>query len=835
MSQTNLSMTPSRFVRGIASVGLVLGALGLGIALGPAVQDVMSRGEGAHGDHGSADGEEHYFTCGMHPWVILPKAGLCPICQMDLVPIDPSKLSGQLSIDPVVVQNMGVRVAEVRQRPVRRSLRAVGTVVANEQMVRDIVLKSEGFVEKLAVRSMGETVRAGDVLLELYSPMLVTAQQEFLESLRSGADPDLLQASRARLRNLDVPDAVILDLEAKQIVRRTIPVVSMYDGVVVEKMVWEGARIMPGMPVLRVADLSSVWVEVEFYEQDLPMVQKHQFASVETSWGETFSGEVAFVYSMVDMDNRQAKVRILLENPDTKLLPGMFVSATVQVGAQDPALTIPDEAVLHTGQRTLVLVSLGAGRFEPREVEVGIPTDDGEVPIRHGLAEGELVVTSGQFLLDSEIRLREGLARMLRGTPAPIDPIAPKPPALPQGTAGLPPDALPHLEGMVRSYLTVADTLTRDSTAEVGSELQKLIESGNKLSAFSSSLPELHKHVEAGIAAAARTREATTLEAVRESFFAVSDPLIAILSAVGTPPAWKEGLVVHHCPMYREEQGGVNWVAAPGKVRNPYYGSQMLGCSDDTRGLPMWQAPAPVDGSLSVKESTTLTPHDSGHGSAGGPYDSPAGHTPDSTGGPKSKEIDKPSGESDKKVAAALPPDAARTLDSMVRTYLEIASSFSDDSDDMLVQRLGNLSASAQQFHGFLMESQKEGSPVIFDTATFHSAIEEAKSASDLKSKRRAFTKVSDILIVVLREVGVPLSFAEGLVVHHCPMFRKDQGGADWIQENGPVRNPYFGSGMLRCKTKTESLPLRGGQHSHGGKTNSGNELQRFEPAGEQP
>ncbi|NUN12306.1 MAG: efflux RND transporter periplasmic adaptor subunit [Myxococcales bacterium] len=620
----------SGLIKGVA--GLLVGLL-VGAWAGPGIWQWGHQAWGGH-DHGELEadgGAASFYTCGMHPWVILPKPGLCPICQMDLTPVDPAKLTGQVTIDPVVVQNMGVRVQPVTKGPIVRTVRAIGTIQPNEASVYDVTVRSEGYIEGLLVPSMGARVRKDEPLFKFYSPMVIAAQQEFAEMLRTTTDPELKRAAEIRMRNLDVPNSVIEDLKAGQPPKRRIPWLSPMDGVVTEKMVYDGMQVMPGMSLLKIADLSKVWAEITVYEQDLALVRVGQKVDIESpvDGGGRWEGVVTLVYPELDMDSRQAKVRIELPNQDGKLVPGMFVRAQLHVGDEENGWLVPREAVLRTGQRNLVLVSLGAGRFEPREVEVGPETVDGNVVILSGVGENDRVVTSGQFLLDSEVRLREGLARMIRGEmpsaePAPLAPVSAHPvdPHL-----MLPPQSVELFETVIRTYLEIADGFASDSNegvlekAKKIGELMRTLRTGTQAGTveFWEKHPETKELEDAAIALS----EAPDLKSQRKLFTSLSDPLISLLKMTGAPKEWGEGLMVHHCPMFRKDKGGASWVQAPGKVRNPYFGSGMLACADDTARLPEWSI---ADGSSvapSAAPPSDSTPNRgnapaSGHESHGG-------------------------------------------------------------------------------------------------------------------------------------------------------------------------------------------------------------------------
>ena len=231
----------------------------------------------------SDDGHDHagvtqYSTCGMHPWIILPNPGACPICGMDLVPLDPAKFTGEIAIDPVVVQNMGVRTEKVTTGPLIKNIRTVGTVDYNETLVRDINIKISGWIEKLHIDYLGAKVEQGDPLMAIYSPDLYAAQEEYLIAYRAQqqqAQPNstLLESARTRLQYYDITDVQIAQLQKDDKPSKTMTLQSPYTGVVIAKHANEGMKVNQGMQVLRIADLSKIWVIVTLYEYKLPYIQ----------------------------------------------------------------------------------------------------------------------------------------------------------------------------------------------------------------------------------------------------------------------------------------------------------------------------------------------------------------------------------------------------------------------------------------------------------------------------------------------------------------------------------------------------------------------------------
>ncbi len=365
-------------------------------------------------------GDVAYYTCSMHPSVKSQTEGTCPICSMDLVPVTEEEVAtGIIRVDADRRQAIGVRTARVERRPVTVSLRTVGTVVYDERRLADVTLKYRGWIGRLLVDEPGQLVKKGQTLFTLYSPDLYAAQQEYLTALESQraagqtAAPDradyLVKASRQRLRLWDLQDWQIDELAETGEPLEYLPITSPVTGHVVEKNVVEGASVQPGMRLYRVAGLESVWVEAEVYESELPLLEVGQEVEVTFPYlpGRRLAGTVSFIYPYLQGATRTGTVRVELPNPGLELKPDMFANLSVRrdLGVR---LVVPEEAVLYAGDRSFVFVDLGEGRLKPKAVETGLQAGD-DVEILSGLEEGDLVVTSGNFLVAAESRLKQAM------------------------------------------------------------------------------------------------------------------------------------------------------------------------------------------------------------------------------------------------------------------------------------------------------------------------------------------------------------------------------------------------------------------------------------------
>ena len=416
------------------------------------------------------DSQKTLYTCGMHPQIIRDKPGDCPICGMKLVPVrkQPSPPtsaaaskdgadrkvnyykstmmlgeisqvprrdsmgmdmvpvyegeddSGAISIDPVTTQNMGLRTAVVTKGAVRRNIRTVGAIDFNETALSDVTTKFKGWIEKLYVDSTGQQVHKGEPLFEIYSPELYSAQSEYVLASTRGTGPK--ESALTKLKYYDVSDEQIAELEKSRQAKKTLSVSAPRDGVVVEKMAVEGQMVEAGMKLYRIADLSTVWVQSQVYEQDLGFIKLGQEAVVSLSYlpDRKFRGRVTYIYPTVDEKTRTAKVRMEFHNPGFFLKPGMFATVQIESELAAEALLVPDMAVLRSGEKNTVFIALEGGKFEPRTITIGARSENNTYHVLSGLKEGERVVTSGQFMLDSESQLREAIQKMLKPPAAPV-------------------------------------------------------------------------------------------------------------------------------------------------------------------------------------------------------------------------------------------------------------------------------------------------------------------------------------------------------------------------------------------------------------------------------
>jgi RND family efflux transporter MFP subunit len=380
-----------------------------------------------------------YWKSSMIPGEVYDKPGKDSM-GMDLVPVyEGEAATGEIRIDPVVELDMGVRVDKVIRGPLNKTVRTVGFVDYDETTLTAVTTKVDGWVEKLYVNQTGAQVHAGDPLFALYSPALFSAQEEYLAALRNlqkkevpliprsrGDSQALVRDARTRLEYFDISPAQIAELERTGKVSKTLTIRAAFTGIVTQKNVVEGQRIMTGMEVFRIADLSTVWLIAKVFEYDLPYVQLGQEAFMTLAYlpGETFRGRVTFIYPYLDEKTRELSVRMEFHNPGYELKPGMYATVTLISKVADEATLVPDVAVIDTGLRSVVFTVPEPGRYVARDVQIGRRGEHNYLEVLSGLDPGDTVVVSGQFLLDSESRLREAALKFMEpGTAGGAQPI----------------------------------------------------------------------------------------------------------------------------------------------------------------------------------------------------------------------------------------------------------------------------------------------------------------------------------------------------------------------------------------------------------------------------
>jgi len=446
----------------IISVIAIVVALGIGWFAGKSSAPMTA--DGTSNESAVEHSVKHLdskYQCPMHPNIVKDKEGSCPICGMDLIPVEqekpkakkekvllywvapmdpnyrrdkPGKSPMGMDLEPVysdgddaddgdekgpvvkisaaVENNLGVRTAKVESGKLWRKIDTVGYVGLDESKVSHIHLRVDGWIEKLAVDIEGDRVKKGQRLFDLYSPKLVNAMEEYLQALRS-KNQRLIVASREKLISLGVSSKQINHLKKTRKVSQTISVYAPQDGIVSMLMVREGMYVQPKNEVMTLADLSTVWVLAEVFESQSAWVELNQPADVGLSFipGRTWEGKVDYIYPSLDAKNRTLKVRLRFDNPGEMLKPNMYANVAIYGGAKKDVLSVPREALLRSGGTERLIIAKGKGRFAQRIVVSGLESGD-FVEIKSGISAGEKVVTSAQFLIDSEASMKASIARM---------------------------------------------------------------------------------------------------------------------------------------------------------------------------------------------------------------------------------------------------------------------------------------------------------------------------------------------------------------------------------------------------------------------------------------
>ncbi|HDH02188.1 MAG TPA: efflux RND transporter periplasmic adaptor subunit, partial [Nitrospirae bacterium] len=588
---------------------------------------------------GSAKAERKikYWQAPMDPTYISDKPGKSPM-GMELIPVyedeAEDEVEGVIKIDPVTVQNMGVRTKKITKRPFFATIRTVGYITYDEELVQDVNTKISGWVEKLYVDTTGEDVDEGQKLLSIYSPALVATQEEYLQALQykkktsdsafanvvRGADT-LLESTRKRLLLMDIDPRQIKALEERGEVQKSMVLRSPATGTVIKKPVFEGMKVNPGMKLYTIADLSRVWVMVSFYEYELPFLKLDQEAVMSLPYepGVTYKGRITFIYPYLSKKTRTVQVRMEFENPDLKLKPDMYVNVVLKSRISADAILVPSEAVIRTGLRNIVITSLGGGKFLPKEVELGAEAE-GFVQVLSGLKTDDIAVVSGQFLIDSESNLREAINKMLSAKKASqkmdmdmkkedagaetgkedgVSKKAPQKmemememkkedsgPEIQKEGAGSKKSAMLHPEmskeqkklmaEAVDDYIGIHSALVKESTADVTEGARSLSGTISKIKALDldGNLEKITRPIEVSIDGLL----SGDIVKARDSFAALSRVMAAYVRGAGRTSALSSGIKLYFCPMKE-----AFWLQKAADVQNPYLGRDMLACGNEEK------------------------------------------------------------------------------------------------------------------------------------------------------------------------------------------------------------------------------------------------------------
>lgn len=552
----------------------------------------------------------------LSPPFISDKPGKSPM-GMDLIPVYEDQASaapGLVTIDPAVVQNMGVRVALVTEAPLEKSVRLVGYLDEAQPNIHDINLRVSGWIRRLYANTEGQHVEVGDPLFDLYSPELQVAVEELIAARRTmaaipevaqSATPDtasvLYEASAAKLELLGLDrrqiDAFAKNEKGPDAITFTSPVI----GHVTEKPVVEGAAIHAGDKVLRIVDHGVLWLDAQVFEKDLPFVSVGQkvSATIASRSDETVAGEIVFIHPHVDMMTRTALVRMSIPNPSLAFKPGMFATVRFKSRIRDRAVLVPREAIIDTGDAQVSFVALAVGRFEPRKVRMGLAAGDGTVEVIEGLVPGEAVVTSGQFLLDTESRLREAIQKYLNqkreiaagnaldrepALTATNDAEATAEPQKDRPAVTVTPTGVTErqtaADAVVSAYLELSEALGAAQPPVDPLDPSTLVVAAHKL--HGAVIGSEVETVAVDVATEAEALRGHPLDHQRERFKALSAKVIALVDMLPPSAAVGETLYEMQCLM-----AGGDWLQTTPDIANPFYASEMKTCGSMVRALPV--------------------------------------------------------------------------------------------------------------------------------------------------------------------------------------------------------------------------------------------------------
>lgn len=574
---------------------LILGALALlaaGFLIGRFAAGSRPA-EASHAGHSTeteAAAEPAVWTCSMHPQIRKPEPGKCPICGMDLIPLEDNIADEnplEVRMSPTAMQLANVETAVVGFGSPAREIRMSGRVAADERRIFSQATHLDGRVEELSVNFTGEPVRKGQKLASIYSPGLAIAQEElFFARKMKDVQPDLLPAAREKLKNWKLTDKQIDDILAAGKVQERFPILADVSGIVLNKRVNLGDYVMRGMPLYEIVDLSGVWVLFDVYENDMPWARVGSKVSftVQSLPGETFTGRVAFIDPAINPATRVATARVEVPNPGGRLKPEMFASGLIrtQLAGRGESLLVPKSAVMWTGERSAVYVKKTTDRgvsFRMQEVGLGPLAGDNFV-VKDGLQAGDEVAVNGTFSIDA--------AAQLAGKPSMMNPEggAAAAAAHQHGKAAaeavkVSKPARQAVQQLFSLYFPLKDALVEGRPTEakkLAAELKKAFEN-TSMGLFTGPAHERWMaHSSSAAAALAGMAAAANIEEARTQFKPLSGHMAALARSFGP---FEKTIYVQHCPM-ADNNAGADWLSLDQQIRNPYFGDKMLKCGSVT-------------------------------------------------------------------------------------------------------------------------------------------------------------------------------------------------------------------------------------------------------------
>lgn len=530
------------------------------------------------------------WTCSMHPDVRQPEPGDCPLCGMDLIQADPSTGSAhtrdKLTLSPRARALAGIRTTEVRrQADATEDLRLLGRVEAAETQMRNVVSWITGRIDDLTVNTTGETVSRQQTIATLFSPEVYAAHQDLLSAKRqlervgtnapaaTSAARAALSAAEERLNFLGIPREERARLANATEPVQAIRIRSPYAGTVIERVATEGSYVQTGETLYRIADLSTLWVQLDAYEQDLGRLAVGQTVSlnVEAVPGTPFTGTLDFIEPTIDAERRTARVRVVVANPDGVLRPGMFAEATVNAAARGATapLVIPATAPLFTGRRSVVYVETQEAEgpaYTPREVRLGTKLGD-VYPVMSGLLEGERVVSRGAFVVDADLQIRGGHSMMRRNAAPAHDMVIPD---IDERMQPVLRDVFGHYLAIQRALAADELETAREAATALGAQLNMALWTGPGQARWR----DISQHMRS---TAERIEAAADIAAMRTDFEPLAGDATVLLQSFGNP--LDVPLHLAFCPMAFDNRGAT-WIQAGTEIANSYFGASMLRCGE---------------------------------------------------------------------------------------------------------------------------------------------------------------------------------------------------------------------------------------------------------------
>ncbi len=554
----------------------------------------------------TADAEAEVWTCSMHPQVRQPEPGKCPICAMDLIPVeeevDKDIGQRQLKLSASAMALANVQTAVATRQPVSKQVRLYGNIAVDERRFKTITAWIAGRIEKLYVDYTGAAVRKGAPLVDIYSPELFVAQKEYLTAVQSANPLVDLSSIERKFKLWGFSEFDIEKIKSQDEPSEYATISSPISGVVVEKLAIEGEYVKTGSELYKIADLSQVWVYLDAYESDIQFLQSGQEIKFTTAAypGETFDGTIDFVEPILEGSTRTVKVRATAKNPQNRLKPGLLVNAVILVSYPETTdtnpIVVPVSAPLITGERAVVYTQVQAKDrvFEGRTVTLGPRVGDYYV-VADGLSEGERVVTNGNFKIDSEMQIlakpsmmnpKGDMPTMQHQHAAPAAESEPEMDMQPAdahnhaehedmpASEPVSEEFLAQLDPVYKDYFDVQDALSKDNLQNAVKAAQRLNETLNSVP--DSNAPSAWNFLAKTIRQSSDAISATqNMGIARAEFQKLSNAMIAMAETLGT----SKNLIVkqYHCPMAFND-AGADWLSLKDEVENPYFGSDMFSC-----------------------------------------------------------------------------------------------------------------------------------------------------------------------------------------------------------------------------------------------------------------